>query len=170
MSPYSSNGNTVVDDDQRILDQYPDPDPGQRGIESSNSKPLFKGGRSVDKELSSGVGIIRKSHHKSTITIKDIRRKHRDIFSALLLLSRGQTIYLGYYGYGATKKWRYQGFKEGTIAALEKIKDNTEISALEYLILENLAYDGTIFASFDSLMEHIKQAETHNLPSSSKVS
>lgn len=141
----SSSSNTqdsqdTVDSEQRILDQYPRAPPGQgRASRRESRETLFKGRKN------------------SVVSLKVLRRSFPELYRALLLLSRRRLLYIGLYGYGATKAWKYQGFKEGTFALLDRIKEQEQLPEIEYDILDNLAQEGTVFASYDSLMEYLRE-------------
>lgn len=118
------------------------------------------------------AGAVGRKNVKSEIVLRDIREHYTDLFENILSLSRDHYIYFGYYGYGSTKKYLKSQSYHGTQALLED--QETKRNKPEYLVLENLVYEGGIFASWDSLIKHLDESgyktTPHSLPSSSKVS
>ena len=58
-------------------------------------------------------------------------------------------------GYGTTYELRKQFTKHGTFAVFNKLRDEGELTDLQLTILENLIWEGSIFASYDSLMDFL---------------
>jgi hypothetical protein len=86
-------------------------------------------------------------------TLKDIKWNWPDLFSAFLLLSNNRLVWLGRTGYGATRALRWRCLRDGTGYIIENVKD--KCTPLQTAILENLMMEGTIFASYDSLLEYL---------------
>jgi hypothetical protein len=95
------------------------------------------------------------NNYKPHTYLRDIRWKWPDLFSAFLLLSNNRVVWLGRWGYGATRALRWRCQRDGTGYTIENIKGRC--GPLEAAILDNLMLEGMVFASYDSLLEHLSR-------------
>ncbi len=114
---------------------------------SSNSNP--------SNNLPSKILIASKIATPFTIILNDIRKRYSEVYEALCSLSKQRCIYLGRNGYGRTKAYFKAQKEEGSIALIEKFK--IQMTDIEHSILENMMIEGTIFASYNSLIEFLKE-------------
>jgi hypothetical protein len=116
----------------------------------------------IDREISPSY-----THKQFQVDLPTLRRGNPTLVGALIFLSRRRwgnnreypLLYLGRYGYGFCRAVRREQTNDGTFGFLDLLKEREELSDLQVKILENLFFEGTIFASYDSLVAYVSESE-----------
>jgi hypothetical protein len=87
--------------------------------------------------------------------MQEVKWNWPSLYKAFSLLSDKRVLWLGKWGYGATKPLLRACRREGTTHILNRLKE--QCSALEGAILDNLMVEGMVFASYDSLLTHLSR-------------
>ena len=77
-----------------------------------------------------------------------------DLYDSLCEWARMKFIWLGRYGYGFTKKVKADQRKNGYPTCLKELEDTIN-DPKGYQVLRNLWLEGSIFASYSSLIDQI---------------